>query len=111
MSDVLQSMNMGQVDGFDITLSALVEYMSPSDAFDDTPEQLAEMMNKIDRGVWFWFCAKVTASKEGIEIGSDYLGCCLYDSLEHFAENDGYYQDMVDCAITEAKETIKKLCS
>jgi hypothetical protein len=55
-----------------------------------------------------YFIAKVTASKHGIELGTDYLGGCCYDRISEFL-NDPYFSDMVDNVITEAKETIKKL--
>jgi hypothetical protein len=85
------------------------------------PELDREVENELisrlmDGDLAAWFCAKVTASYGGFE-GTDYLGCCSYKSLEDFTnEKDGYYTDMVHCAITgladailESKKTLDEL--
>lgn len=53
-----------------------------------------------------WFCAKVSAYKDGEEMGSDYLGCCSYKTVKEFytTYKNGYFADMVANAITEAKQ-------
>jgi hypothetical protein len=63
-----------------------------------------------------WFCAEVTAKYKGFK-GTDYLGCCSYNSFDDFLkEKGGYYTDMIHCAITgladailESKKTIDEL--
>lgn len=47
-----------------------------------------------------WFCAKVTATYAGITSEPEYLGCCSYDSYEDFITEYGYYNNMVDNALT-----------
>jgi len=53
-----------------------------------------------------WFCAKVSAWKDGKELGVDYLGCCCYKTVEEFytTYKDEYFSDMVKNAIEEAKK-------
>lgn len=56
----------------------------------DTPEENAEaehwITGQLMRGnEWAWFCAKVTASWNGIE-AADYLGGCSYESEANFRE-------------------------
>lgn len=71
-----------------------------------------EIIAKIEDGTYAWFCAKVTASREGVELATDYLGGCCYDSPRQFCtEADGYYADMVATVIAEAKEVIAKLAT
>lgn len=94
-------------DGFEINLYALPEYDSPDWDFENEEEK-AQLLKRIDRGQVLWFCAKVTASKAGVELGSDYLGGCCYDSIEQFT-SDGYYADMKATAINEAKAKIQEL--
>jgi hypothetical protein len=95
------------VDGFDIVLSVTPEDMPPD--WDETEEERAETLRKIDDGVWAYFVARVEARKEGITLGTAYLGGCCYESVRQVVEEGGYYGDMVDDAIDEAKAMIKKL--
>jgi len=93
-------------EGFAINLYVLPEYDSPF-WLDDEEEQ-AELMDKIERGILVYFCAKVTASKAGVELGTDYLGSCCYESLKQFIADD-YYVEMKSTAISEANAKIQEL--
>jgi hypothetical protein len=95
--------------GFHITLELLPEDSEPDWDF-ESEEERQELLRKIDQGVYLWFTAKVSAWKEGIELGTDYLGGCCYESVDDFIQPGDYYDDMVDVAIAEAKATIAKLC-
>jgi hypothetical protein len=98
-----------QYQGFDISFYATHEDMHPRDCFDDSITDIDELCNKIDNGDYVWFIAKVTASKNGIELASDYLGGCLYDNLMQFVTEDGYYNDMRQAVLSEAKKAIQQL--
>ena len=52
-----------------------------------------------------WFCAKVSAWKNGEELASTYLGCCCYKKAEEFYTkyHDYYFADMVQEVVSEAK--------
>ena len=52
-----------------------------------------------------WFCAKVSAWKNGEELASTYLGCCCYETVEEFYTTcrDHYFADMVREVVAEAK--------
>jgi hypothetical protein len=95
-----------QSAGFDIRFYAAPEDVHPRDCFDDTVDDIAEICRKIDIGVHHWFIAKVTASKHGIELASDYLGGNLYTDARDFVSEDDYYADMRARVIDEAKQTI-----
>lgn len=91
-------------DGFYIRFYAMPEHTDPSGEFDDggfTARQIAE-------GNMEWFTACVTASKAGVELGADYLGCCAYESAADFLE-ELYYEDMAAAAINEAQEKLAEL--
>jgi hypothetical protein len=95
-------------DGFEIVLSVTPEDMPPD--WDETEEERAETLRKINDGVWVYFVARVEARKEGITLGTAYLGGCCYDSVAQFVKEDGdYYGGMVDDAIIDAKAMIQKL--
>ena len=55
-----------------------------------------------------WFCAKVSAHLDGEELGSAYLGCCAYETVEEFYTKyrDDYYKQMRDEAVKEAKQRL-----
>ena len=57
-----------------------------------------------------WFCAKVSAWKNGEELASTYLGTCCYKTIEEFYTkyHDDYFADMVREVIVEAKRAERK---
>jgi hypothetical protein len=95
------------IDGFDIVLSTTPEDMPPD--WDETEEQRAETLRKINDGTWAYFIAKVEAAKQGIVLATEYLGGCCYDSVEQFVKEGDYYRDMVHEAVAQAKAMIKQL--
>lgn len=97
------------IDGFDIEFAVAPEDQAPDWDF-ETEEEREELLRKIDNGSLAWFVARVTASKNGIKLASDYLGGCCYESVEGFIA-DAYYFDMVQNVITEAREAIVKLAA
>lgn len=97
--------------GFDITLSFLPEYDDPRDHFAGEPADDEETFRNIESGKWLWFCAKVTASKAGVELASDYLGACCYESADAFMRPQGYYQDMCASVVNQARAKLAELCT
>lgn len=95
-----------EIDGFEIKFYAMPEDMHPNDAFDDGGETAAA----IHAGEYEWFMACVTASKAGVELGSDYLGACCYQSAADFVE-ELYFEDMAAAAINEAREKLAELAA
>ena len=89
--------------GFDIVLSVAPEDMPPD--WDVTEEELSQ----IENGTLAYFIARVEARKEGITLGTAYLGGCCYDSVQQFVGASDYYGDMVEEAVNEARTVIAKL--
>jgi len=100
--------NEESYNGFDIVASWTYEDLDPKDLFDDTVDDIKEIYRKIDNGTYTWFVLRVQAFKEGIELGSSYLGGMLYDNVADCL-TDGTYSDFKDEAITEAKQNLAKL--
>ena len=94
-------------EGFDIELSIMDEDMPPDWDFESEDER-QQLFEKINTGETLYFIAKVTASKHGIELGTDYLGGCCYNRMSEFL-NDPYFAQMIDNAIAEAQDNIKQL--
>ena len=95
--------------GFHVIFSVSPEFSHPRDCFDLTDEELADLCDKIDRGLYAWFDARVEVYQQGILLGSDFLGGCLYETPMHFVKESEYYDDMVNNAIQDAEHSLEKL--
>jgi hypothetical protein len=95
--------------GFHIVCSVTFEDSHPADCFSYEEDEMRELCRKIDAGIYSWFAVRVEAYKGGILLGCDYLGGCLYDSPMQFVKESGYYADMVDASVQEAKNALEKL--
>ena len=95
-------------DGFTFNAYAAHDDSNPSDSFDDD----GETAKAIYAGTYEWFMVKVTASKAGVVLASDYLGGCCYARVSDFiSEPDGHYADMVIGVLDEAKDKIAELAN
>lgn len=95
-------------EGFTITLECLPEHELP-DWYFQSEEEREKLLYDIENYHIKWFCAKVSAHKNGILLASTHLGGCCYDDVNDFLKNSGHYQDMVATVIIEAKQAIKDL--
>lgn len=93
--------------GFTIELAMCPEEAQPDWDF-GTEEDKENTLRKIDNGSLLWFVARVTASRKGVRLGTDYLGGCCYESVKDFMQ-DGYYTNMIDTAVSEAREKLAEL--
>jgi pantothenate synthetase len=56
-----------------------------------------------------WFCAKVTVTYKELS-GTDYLGCCSYNSFKEFTTTDkDYYMDMINQCINEVNRQVESI--
>jgi hypothetical protein len=94
------------VDGFTITFYARPEETDPADSF-EFEKDIAAVRN----GAVIWFWVECIASKAGVDLGRDTLGCCAYESFADFFTEGGYAADMRAEAIAEARTTLTKLCA
>lgn len=116
MSTYWEELGRETAEGFEIVFSIAPEDIHPSDCFDTSTDpdtgkpyyDTDKMARDIDNGLLCWFVARVQAFKNGILLGSDYLGGNLYENPEDFLKDD-YYKDMKNTVIEHSKETIKKL--
>ena len=90
---------------FKVVHSWTYEDVYVGDCFDESCFDIKEMARKIDAGLLDWFVARVQYFYDGVEMGSDYLGGCLYDDVNKAFESglDGYLEDMEDRAREEAQ--------
>ena len=89
-------------DGFDIILDKTWEDDPVAFCFDDTCWDIKDIERKIDSGVYDWFMLRVRVLVEGLELGSAYLGGCLYEDAREVL-TDGTADDIIDEALRGAK--------
>ena len=95
-------------DGYDIIVDKTWEELSIKDCFDDTQFDIAEINHNIEHGNLDWFMLRVRVLVEGLELGSAYLGGCLYEDPREIL-TDGTAEDFIAEAMVEAKSKVYKL--
>lgn len=105
----IETIEAGRRSGFDIAFEFYPEELDPRDSFDDEVTDMKELWYKIETGQWQWFRVRCVASVNGINLGDDHLGGCLYDSYEQFVDANDYAQDMIDQAVKEARNSVDRI--
>ena len=95
-------------DGYDIIVDKTYEDLNPRDSFDDSVCDIDEIIKDIDRGHLEWFMLRVRVLVEGLELGSAYLGGCLYEDPREIL-TDGTAEDFIAEAMVEAKSQVYRL--
>ena len=95
-------------DGYDIIVDKSYEDLDPRDSFDESCTDIDEIIKDIDRGHLEWFMLRVRVLVEGLELGSAYLGGCLYEDPREIL-TDGTAEDFIDQAMVEAKSKVYRL--
>ena len=95
-------------EGFDVVVDKTWEDLSLRDCFDDTCFNIAEMEDRINRGVDDWFMLRVRVFVDGNVLGSAYLGGCLYEDAREVL-TDGTAEDMIYEAMEEARKAVYPL--
>ena len=101
-------------DGFDVLLSWTDEDISLREAFPDfSEEEIEEMSERCYAGTDYHYIFRVTVSFKGTELGENTLGSCYVangtpeEDIE--AGVGGYYEQIVDEALEEAKKNLIEL--
>jgi len=91
------------------------EHESPEGCFSSGDDEqdaadVAKIMEDLEWNDWAWCTVEVQAVHvpSGLT-GSDWLGCCSYDSEEQFTEPGGYYDDMKERALEELESKVETL--
>jgi len=92
-------------DGFEIIVDKSYEDLHPRDCFDDSCYDIDQLCKDIDSGRYEWFMLRVRALVDGHELGSAYLGGCLYEDAREVL-SDGTAEDQIYMAIEEAKKAV-----
>ena len=105
----IHKIEAGRRGGFDIRFEFHPEEMHPADSFDEDYFDIREIVYKIETGQWEWFWVECIASLDDVDLGTDSLGGCLYDSFEQFVLDSDYSQDMIDQAVDQARQSVKEI--
>jgi hypothetical protein len=103
----LHKKNIETINGIDINFIALNEDVSLCDLLPEESEE--EIKNIYKSNVVF--CAKIEATYKGIELASDYLGGCIYESYEDFYNKykEDYFKQMYESVLHQAEKEIHLL--
>ena len=95
-------------EGFDIIVDKTWEDIALRDCFDDSCYDIKDMELKVNSGDLDWFMLRVRVFVEGNELGSHYLGGCLYEDAREVL-TDGTAEDCIYSAMEEAKKAVYPL--
>ena len=93
-------------DGFTVIVDKTYEDFNPRDHFES--DDMDEILRKIDNGTYEWFMLRVRVLVEGLELGSHYLGGCLYEDPREVL-TDGTAEDCIYEAMKEAKSQVYRM--
>ena len=93
-------------EGYTIVVDKTYEDLDPRGQFEES--DIAEILQKINDYTYDWFMLRVRVMAEGVELGSAYLGGCLYEDAREVLK-DGTAEDMIYEAMAEAKEHVYKV--
>ena len=91
------------LEGYGILFEAEPELVSPRQHFIKECGWTEAEYRKIKN--FAWFAARVSAWKDGVELGVAYLGCCSYRTVEEFytAYRDDYFAQMAREVVDQAR--------
>jgi hypothetical protein len=95
-------------EGYTIIVDKSWEDLSVHDCFDISCHDTDQICKDIDNGNLDWFMLRVRVMVEGLEIGSHYLGGCLYKDAKDVL-TDGTAEDCIGEALHEAKSQVYRL--
>jgi hypothetical protein len=93
-------------EGYTIIVDTTSEDLDPRGQFEES--DIAEILQKINDYTYDWFMLRVRVLAEGVELGSAYLGGCLYEDAREVLK-DGTAEDMIYEAMAEAKAHVYKV--
>lgn len=93
-------------EGFEVIVDKTYEDLDPRGQFEES--DIAEILQKINDYTYDWFMLRVRVMAEGVELGSAYLGGCLYEDAKGCL-TDGTAEDMIYEAMIEAKAHVYKV--
>ena len=95
-------------EGFLVIVDKTWEDIALRHCFDDSCYDIEDMERKVDRCDLDWFMLRVRVLFDGHELGSHYLGGCLYEDAREVLK-DGTAEDCIAEALHEARGEVRRL--
>lgn len=95
-------------EGFDVIVDKTWEEIALRDCFDDSCYDINDMELQVNSGNLDWFMLRVRVLAEGLELGTHYLGGCLYKDAREVL-TDGTAEDCIAEALAEAKSKVYRV--
>jgi hypothetical protein len=95
-------------EGFFVIVDRTWDDVAISDCFDDTCYDIKDMERKVNDGLLDWFMLRVRVLVDGHELGSAYLGGCMYEDAREVL-TDGTAEDLIAEALIEARSEVRRL--
>lgn len=95
-------------DGFTVVVDKSWEDIPLSYLFDESCCDIKELESKVESYDLDWFMLRVRVLFEEHEMGSHYLGGCLYEDAREVL-TDGTAEDCIEEALREAKREVERL--
>lgn len=95
-------------EGFLVIVDKTWEDIALRDCFDDECYDIKDMERKVNNCDLDWFMLRVRVLFDGHELGSHYLGGCLYEDAREVL-TDGTAEDCIAEALIEARSEVRRL--
>ena len=95
-------------DGFFIIVDKTYEDIDPWDQLSECFDNKEQLYRDIEYGKYDWFMLRVRALVDGHEMGTSYLGGCLYENPKEVL-TDGTAEDLISEALIEAKRDVYRM--
>ena len=95
-------------EGFEVVVDKTWEDIALRSCFDDSCYDIADMEAKVNSYDLDWFMLRVRVLLDGHELGSHYLGGCLYEDAREVL-TDGTAEDCIYAALEEARTEARRL--
>lgn len=95
-------------DGFFVIVDKTYEDIDPWDQLSECFDDKKQLYADIESGKYDWFMLRVRVLLDGHELGTSYLGGCLYEDAREVL-TDGTAEDMIAEALIEARSEVKRL--
>ena len=95
-------------EGYTVIVDKTWEDIALRDCFDDSCYDIKDMERKVNSYELDWFMLRVRVLLDGHELGSHYLGGCLYEDAREVLK-DGTAEDCIGEALHEARKEARRL--
>lgn len=95
-------------EGFFVVVDKTWEDIAIRDCFDDSCYDIRDMERRVNEGLLDWFMLRVRVLLDGHELGTAYLGCCMYEDADEVLR-DGTAEDLIAEALIEARGEARRL--